>query len=251
MKKLIILFITGLFFLIPIIINGQTQEATTSDGKKVILNADGTWKYAQEVPTSDGKKVILHADGTWKYAEVKKVDPDKKLREQLEAERIRKAQEEIERKRIEAEQKRQSDIMNRTKNALANSKNSGTSSTGEGVVGGPGNQGVKTGSVDSKIRGDGSGQGNKGISYNLQGRGYQALPSPKYDYQGEGRVVVEVSVDRSGKVIQANPGTKGSTTMDEYLLKVAKDAALKARFDPKPDAPVIQMGSITYIFILK
>ncbi len=24
---------------------GQTQEATTTDGKKVILNADGTWKY--------------------------------------------------------------------------------------------------------------------------------------------------------------------------------------------------------------
>ena len=36
----------------------------------------------------------------------------------------------------------------------------------------------------------------------------RALPPPKYDYQGEGRVVVEVSVDRSGKVVQANPGTK-------------------------------------------
>jgi hypothetical protein len=26
---------------------GQTQEATTTDGKKVILNSDGTWKYAE------------------------------------------------------------------------------------------------------------------------------------------------------------------------------------------------------------
>ena len=26
---------------------GQTQEATTNDGKKVILNFDGTWKYAE------------------------------------------------------------------------------------------------------------------------------------------------------------------------------------------------------------
>lgn len=195
--------------------------------------------------------------------EVKKVDPEaeKKKLEQAEAEKIkrvaleterkRKEQEEIERKRIEAEQQRQTDIINRTKNALAGSKNAGTNSTGEGVAGGPGNQGVLTGSVDSKVRGDGGGTGNSGISYDLKGRGFQKLPTPKYDYQGEGRVVVEVSVDREGKVIQAIPGSKGSTTLDEYLLKVAKEAALEARFEAKPDAPVVQKGSITYNFILK
>jgi colicin import membrane protein len=194
--------------------------------------------------------------------EVKKVDPeaqkkkqekieaDKKRREELEAEKIRKAQEESERKKIEAEQKRQADIMNRTKNALANSKNAGTSSTGEGIAGGPGNQGVETGSVDSKVRGPGGGLGDKGISYDLQGRGFQKLPTPKYDYQGEGRVVVEVSVDREGKVVQAVPGIKGSTTLDDYLLKVAKDAAMQARFEVKKDAPAIQKGTITYNFKL-
>jgi colicin import membrane protein len=141
--------------------------------------------------------------------------------------------------------------MNRTKNALANSKNAGTGSTSEGIAGGTGNQGDPRGSVDSNVRGEGSGLGDKGISYDLQGRGFQKLPPPKYDYQGEGRVVVEVSVDRSGKVIQAVPGTKGSTTLDEYLLKVAKDAAMEARFEAKPDAPLFQKGTITYNFILK
>jgi hypothetical protein len=63
--------------------------------------------------------------------------------------------------------------------------------------------------------------------------------------------MVEISVDRSGIVIQAIPGTKGSTTLDEYLLKVARDAALKARFDPKSDAPAVQKGTITYNFILR
>ena len=195
--------------------------------------------------------------------EVKKVDPeaekrrlekieaDRKLKEQLEVERKKKEAEEAERKRIEAEQKRQADIMNKTRDALANSKNAGTTSKSEGEAGGTGNQGVPTGSVDSKNRGDGSGLGNQGISYDLQGRGFQSLPAPKYDYQGEGRVVVEVSVDRSGKVIQAIPGSKGSTTLDEYLLRVAKEAALKARFDPKSDAPAIQKGTITYNFILR
>lgn len=195
--------------------------------------------------------------------EVKKVDPealkkklekieaDRKIKEQLDAERVLRDQAEAERKKVAAEQQRQSDIMNRTKNALANSKNAGTNSTSEGIAGGPGNQGVITGSVDSKVRGEGGGLGNKGISFNLQGRGFQALPPPVYNYQGEGRVVVEVSVDRDGKVVQAIPGTKGSTTLDEYLLKVAKEAALAARFEVKPDAPAVQKGTITYNFILK
>ncbi|NSW93396.1 MAG: hypothetical protein HPY62_01670 [Bacteroidales bacterium] len=195
--------------------------------------------------------------------EVKKVDPeaerkrlekieaDRKLREQMEAERKKREAEELERKRIEEEQKRQADIMNRTKEALAKSKNTGTSSKSEGETGGTGNQGTPTGSVDSKNRGEGSGLGNKGISYNLEGRGFQSLPEPKYNLQEEGRVVVEISVDRSGKVVQAIPGVKGSTTLNETLLKVAKDAALQARFDAKPDAPAIQKGTITYNFVLK
>jgi len=184
---------------------------------------------------------------------LEKIEADKILKQQAEAERIRKQQEEIERKRIEAEQQRQAEIVNRTRNALANAKNAGISSTSEGVAGGTGNQGVPSGSVDSKIHapGGGTGGGDKAVSYDLQGRGYQSLPAPKYDYQGEGRVVVEVSVDRSGKVVQAIPGTKGSTTLDEYLLRVAKDAALKAVFEVKKDAPAVQKGTITYNFILK
>jgi colicin import membrane protein len=176
---------------------------------------------------------------------------DKKKREELKAEKIKKAADDAEKKRVEAEQQRASDIQNRTKNALANSKNSGTNSTSEGITGGPGNQGVPNGSVDSNVHGPGGGTGNSGISYDLHGRGYRLLPNPKYEYQGEGKVVVEVSVDRSGKVTQAIPGGKGSTTLDEYLLTVAKEAAMKATFEPKPTAPLIQKGTITYNFILK
>lgn len=189
---------------------------------------------------------------------LEKIEADKKIKEQVEAERARIRAEDAEKKRIAAEQQRESDIKNRTKNALADSKNRGTSSTGEGIAGGPGNQGDPNGSVDSKVRGVGSGLGTKGtgtgakgISYNLQGRGFQALPAPKYVYQEEGKVVVEVSVDPSGKVVQAVPGIKGSTTLNEDLLKAAKEAALNARFETKADAPSIQKGTITYNFILK
>ncbi len=205
---------------------------------------------------------------------IKKVDPEaeKRKKEQVENARIRReelaaekariAAINAENKRIEAEQKRSSDILNRTKNALANSKNSGTNSTSEGIAGGPGNQGDPRGSVNSKIRGtgggtgtsgtgNGNGTGGDGVSYSLEGRSVQSLPNPEYKYQGDGTVVVEVSVDREGKVTDATPGAKGSTTLDDYLLGVAKAAALKTTFQRKPDAPLKQKGTITYHFVLK
>ncbi|HBC78598.1 MAG TPA: hypothetical protein DCZ51_08205, partial [Bacteroidales bacterium] len=141
----------------------------------------------------------------------------------------------------------------KTRNALANSKNAGTTSTSEGEAGGKGNQGVQTGAVDSNIRGEGSGLGTQGnISYDLGGRLVKGdLKMPNYDYQGEGKVVVEVIVDKSGKVIRATPGIKGSSILDTYLLNVAKEAALKTRFEAKTDAAEVQKGTITYNFKLK
>ncbi len=215
---------------------------------------------AESLITQDNEEApaVKKADPAVEKKKHEKIEADKKIKEQLDAERAEKAKEEIERKKAEAAQQREADIKNRTKNALANSKNTGTGSTSEGIAGGTGNQGDPRGSVDSKVRGEGgglgtsgTGTGDKGISFQLQGRGFQSLPQPKYDYQGEGRVVVEVSVDRSGKVVQATPGIKGSTTLDEYLLKVAKEAAMKATFSTKPDAPTVQKGTITYNFILK
>lgn len=46
MRKIILTFFA---FLASITISfGQTEEATTKSGKKVILNSDGTWKYQEE-----------------------------------------------------------------------------------------------------------------------------------------------------------------------------------------------------------
>ena len=124
-------------------------------------------------------------------------------------------------------------------------------SKSEGITDGTGNQGTETGDPNSKNYGPGGGAGNSGVSYSLAGRKPQSLPKPEYTHQEEGKVVVEVKVDQDGKVVYANPGVKGSTTLNQYLLKVAKEAALNARFDKKPDAPAYQKGTITYHFILQ
>jgi TonB family protein len=85
----------------------------------------------------------------------------------------------------------------------------------------------------------------------LDGRSVLSLPKPEYTNQVEGDVVVEVTVDKDGRVIQATPGYRGSTTLDENLLQLAKKAALIARFDRNPNAPAVQKGTITYKFRLQ
>lgn len=129
-------------------------------------------------------------------------------------------------------------------------RNANTSSS-EGEKEGEGNQGSTTGSVDSKNHSGGNSMGNSGTSFSLAGRNPESLPKPAYNYQIEGKVVVEITVDKYGKVTNAEPGVKGSTTLDANLLSAAKSAALKARFDKKPDAPAYQKGTITYFFKLQ
>jgi len=116
----------------------------------------------------------------------------------------------------------------------------------EGEKGGEGNQGVVDGDQNSDVY-DGGGIGEDGTAYQLGGR--EAIKKPKP--QGnkiEGKVVVLITVDRLGNVINAIPGTKGSTTYDKKLLQRAKEAALKTKFDPKQSADEKQAGKIIYHF---
>jgi len=173
-----------------------------------------------------------------------------KRRQEAEAERMRIEEEKAERIRREEEQRRLNQINDRTRNAFGNTGNVGESATSQGVAGGEGNQGVETGSPGAPIYGPGGGIGDGAPSYRLGDRRVQSLPVPRYDNQSEGVVVVQISVDRKGNVTEAVPGVKGSTTLDEYLLREARDAAMKAKFDSNDTAPLLQKGTITYIFKL-
>lgn len=126
--------------------------------------------------------------------------------------------------------------------------------TGEGETGKPGNQGGLEGSPESTNRTGttgGGGDADRGIIANLQGRTAQSLPKPEYPSQKEGRVVVEVTVDNRGNVTKAVAGVRGSTTLDNELLRAAEKAALNAKFDVNLNAPASQIGTITYIFKLQ
>lgn len=94
----------------------------------------------------------------------------------------------------------------------------------------------------------GAGAGN-GIEVNLTDRRPNFLPRPEYTTLSTGRVVVQITVNRQGQVIRATAGARGTTTTDRTLHRHAEEAARRARFDVKPDAPEEQTGTITYNFI--
>lgn len=90
--------------------------------------------------------------------------------------------------------------------------------------------------------------GKSSVSYNLADRYARVLPIPVFKCEFGGTVVVRVAVDRRGRVQRAEVDVSQSQT-DDCLYDVAEDAALRSRFNERPAAPEVQVGTITYHFV--
>lgn len=87
------------------------------------------------------------------------------------------------------------------------------------------------------------------IYYDLLGRNHTYLPIPIYKCQGSGKIVLIIEVNQKGIVENASVIAGESTTRDECLVETATGSALVSRFEPKEDAPKLQRGTLTYIFV--
>jgi hypothetical protein len=87
------------------------------------------------------------------------------------------------------------------------------------------------------------------IYYDLQGRNHTYLPIPIYKCQGSGKVVLLIEVNQKGNVENATVLEGESTARDECLLETAVGTALVSRFESNLNAPKIQKGTLTYIFV--
>lgn len=125
----------------------------------------------------------------------------------------------------------------------------GKSSGSEGDDNEAGDKGHENGDPNAPDYYTNPGNGSGG-NYDLIGRLPLRRPIPDYPCKKEGRVVVSIKVDRSGKVIAATPGAKGSTTTESCLLAEAKKAALKTKWQAAANAPEKQIGKIIYNFSL-
>lgn len=115
----------------------------------------------------------------------------------------------------------------------------GTGGTGTGNDGGNGS-GTGPG-------GPNFGKGGNGYGFSLGSRKMVTPPRLPNDSKEEGKVVVDITVDGEGNVIDANPNGRGTTTSSANLKNKAKQAALATKFnvDGKYEE---QTGTITIIF---
>ena len=131
-------------------------------------------------------------------------------------------------------------------------KSDGKATGGQGDDNQAGDAGDPTGdrnaNGDGKGNGKGNGRGTGAGNYNLAGRKALAMPEPKYTCNEQGTVVVQIAVDKSGKVISATPGARGTTNTAKCLQDQARTAAMNARFDEGSSDK--QVGTIKYIFRL-
>ena len=164
-----------------------------------------------------------------------------------EAERIaREKREAEERKRQEQEAKKKS------VDALIGGigKSEGTTTGSEGDDDKAGDKGQPDGDpyATSYYGAPGSGSGTGG--YGLNGRSLANQGKVQQECNEEGRVVVRIVVDRNGKVIQAQPGVKGTTNNAPCLLEPARKTALLHRWNSDANAPAQQIGFVVVNFKL-
>jgi len=128
----------------------------------------------------------------------------------------------------------------------------GTTGGGDGSSGTAGNDGVPDGNPNTNgLGGTGNnpnqiGNSAGGSGFSLAGR--QIVKKPKvYDSKEKGIVVVVITVNKEGKVVNAEANGRGTNTASGVLKSKARNAAYEAVFTPS-GALDDQVGTITFIF---
>lgn len=149
---------------------------------------------------------------------------------------------------IRAEQERQA--AEQAQNLMANAF--GRSSTMQASSSSENNSDIQgtPGAVDGNAT-QGRPSGSPGYgTWDLGGRDMLGeLPRPAYSIQEEGRVVVTITVDPAGNVIDTRINNRTNTT-NLQLRNAAIEAARRTKFN-KSDSDNNQTGTITYYFKLK
>lgn len=174
------------------------------------------------------------------------VKPVKKEKTEAEKRAEAEARKKAEAERAEAERKaREKAAAERAAANVAGAFGKGKKMGSRGEAEGKGAQGSATGNSATGKRSGSAGYG----SADLGGRSLVGkLPRPVYNVQEEGRVVVTITVNPSGRVVRAQIN-KRTNTASSVLQREALRAAQKAIFN-NVDGVDNQTGTITYYFKL-
>lgn len=90
------------------------------------------------------------------------------------------------------------------------------------------------------------GRDSNGSSWSLPGRDLMGMPKPSIVGNQEGIVVVKITVNQNGKVVEADIA-EGTTIADQSILESCKNAAKRTQFSPSLNLGK-EIGTITYRF---
>jgi hypothetical protein len=145
-------------------------------------------------------------------------------------------------------------LNNWKKNKGAASINIGGDGKGDPYTGGMGNgsgSDMGPGHGDPGTGGPGGDHGNDPSGNGHRVRHIQSKPEIVNPTQEEGKVVVNVYVNRQGKVIKTEVNPNGTTTLNSVLRSTATQSAFHIVFDADPSGPEILLLPIDIYFTLK
>lgn len=177
-----------------------------------------------------------------------------KRKAELEAQKAKAEAERIEREKREAAErlKREQEAKRKALDNMMDgmNKSEGTATGSEGDDSRAGDKGQPDGDPYASSYYGGPGSGSGGGGYGLGGRTLVSKGKVQQDCNQEGRVVVKIVVDRTGKVIDATPGVKGTTNNAPCLLEPAKKTAFMHKWNLDSNAPSQQIGFVVVNFKL-
>ena len=135
-------------------------------------------------------------------------------------------------------------------NLFNNSNKSGVSSQSEGNDEEVGDKGKTEGNPYTSSYYGTAGLAGKGAGFGLNGRSLQSQGSATQGCNQEGVVVVRITVDKSGTVVSAEAGVKGTTNSHPCLLAPAEKTAYLHKWFPDTNAPSKQVGFVVVNFKL-
>ncbi len=216
------------------------EEVKEAPSEKVLTQED-----EESIKIKQAQEAKEKADAA--VAEQKRKAEEAEKKAKAEAERIAQQKREAEEKakqEQEAKKKKLDELMGGL------NKSEGTASGSEGDDNRAGDKGSPDGDpyATSYYGSPGSGSGTGG--YGLNGRSLVNKGKVPQECNESGRVVVKITVDRSGKVIKAEPGVRGTTNNSPCLLEPARKTAFMHKWNLDSNAPSQQIGFVVVNFKL-
>lgn len=223
----------------------QPKKPVKSEPKKIEEAPQPESSQAEPSKPSETKEEVL----TKEDAEAIAIKKQKEAEARVKA--IADAKAKAEAERI-AKEKREQEEKRKKLDALIGgvSKSDGSETGSEGNDNKAGDKGQLDGNPYAPSYFGDPGMGNGGVGYGLNGRGRASFKTIKQDCNESGRVVVRIEVDRSGKVVKAQPGVKGTTNNAACLLEPAKKIAFSHKWPANSKAPSRQVGFVSVNFKL-